>query len=316
MTLTACAMFAAAAETEAPYALIDGGRLVGEPYRWMLADGTLLKKGLSDRAGKAYLVRRPGKTDYVLEMVWGRFQVQVPKSCWDLDPKDFQACAKWSSREDTQAQKYEATQEERLMQERRQFKEARLAWVQKQMTPQQREQILASTLSEHRTWMRLAEARLDVADFPCRILALPEPSSEAKYWFEKGRTAESTLGRDPAYAEAAARGHWRAAARLVSASMEDEDWESAEPIIAWLLKEKVPAGYNKLADLMAAMGAYDGATLSEVQSQVVTSLRWRAAQLGDPVAQANMSHAFEKTGRPALAKQLLDCAQKQNPEVR
>jgi hypothetical protein len=45
----------------------------------------------------------------------------------------------------------------------------------------------------------------------------------------------------------------------------------------------------------------------------VVSLRWRAAQADDPLAQMQMADVFEKLGKPHLPTSLQSCARQQNP---
>jgi hypothetical protein len=296
-----------------PYVLLDGGRLTSEPYRWMLPDGTVLKKGLSDAGGKAFLTRAPGRTGYVLETLWGHFKVNVPAECWDRAPEAFQSCAQWSPREDPQAQREDKARIAREAQEKADHKNARIAWAITEVDPAV---AIYAAVKEHYAWMKSAAAELGVSTFSCRMLALPNPGAEATDWFEKARSMPSGREQDMAYARAAGLGHWRAAARLASLLLDDEDWEGATPVIAWLISRNIPAGYNKLADLIMARGSYDGASLGEAEQRFLISLRWRAAQAGDPVAQAQMSKFFRDAGQQELATALLDCARRQNPEIR
>jgi hypothetical protein len=301
---------------ESAYVVLDAGRSGNEPYRWMLAEGTVLKTGTSDAAGRAFLVSVPGRTDYVLEMLWGRFKVNVPAECWNRTPKDFESCAHWSPREDTEEQKEKEAAKGRKLRAAEANSNRRAAWVARELTPTQQAAILGSVFTEHREWMKLPEAKLDATDFSCRTLALPSSDPEANRWFEQGKSLPFGQEQDFAFAKAAGLGHWRAAARLVGLSLEDEDWESAEPIVAWLLGRKIPAGYNKLADLLAARGSYEDGMLDDDLRVFLTTLRWRAAQLGDPVAQSQMSRHFQDAGHRQLADTLLQCARQQNPEIR
>jgi hypothetical protein len=282
----------------------------------MLADGTVVRKGLGDSGGRVLIERAPGHTDYVLELLWGLFKVSVPPECWEGAPEKFDSCAYWFPREDTQAQKDQATTNAREMEERTARKNARFAWANREINPERQAGIIASAMVEHRNWMKSPAAELNVSSYSCRTLTLPNPGPEANRWFEQGRSLSEGQERDEAFVKAAELGHWRAAARLASRMLEDEDWESAQPVIAWLLSRNIPAGYNKLADLLEARGGYDGASPGDALRSFVTALRWRAAQSGDPAAQSLMSKFFQGAGRQGLANALLDCARGQNPEIR
>ncbi|WP_156919231.1 hypothetical protein [Azovibrio restrictus] len=299
----------------APYLQIGEGHLA-YVYRWLLPDGTVLKQGMTDKRGRASLVARPGVTDYVLETMWGIYRVKVPEQCWKAKADQFAACIQVSEREDSEEQKRQAAASARAAEAQRELRQARAEWVEKEISPAQQEQVLQEALREQYSWVNTPAARFPEADFVCHSLDLPPPSAEAAEWFDLALGKPRGQGQEMAYVEAATRGHWRAAARLASSALDDEDWEAAQPVIAWLLKHQIPSGYAKLAELLAATSAYDGAPVAESTQSMVTSLRWRAAQLGDPVALAAMSRHFARQGRTQLADELLACAQRQNPDIR
>lgn len=299
----------------APYLQIGEGHLA-YVYRWLLPDGTVLKQGMTDNRGRASLVARPGVTDYLLETLWGVYRVKVAENCWKKKADQFAACVQVSEREDSEAQKREAEASAREAEAQREFRQARAEWVEKEIPPALQEQVLKEALREQYAWANTPAARFPEADFVCHPLDLPAPSAEAAEWFDLALGKPRGREQEMAYVEAATRGHWRAAARLASSALDDEDWEAAQPAIAWLLKHEIPSGYAKLAGLVAATSAYDGAPVAESTQSLVTSLRWRAAQLGDPVALAEMSRFFARQGRAELADELLACAQRQNPDIR
>jgi len=305
----------AQAAPSASYLQIGDGRMA-YVFRWLLPDGTVLKQGMTDNHGLATLVQRPGGTDYILETTWGAYRVKVPNRCWKLKPENFASCVKVSPREDSEVQKQETEESNRNAQAERLRRELKATWMQKEIPADQQERLIQDTVAAHQAWMKTPAAEFPADGFACRLLDLPAPSAEATESFEQGKSLPRGEKQEQAHIEAARRGHWRAVSRLANSAMEDEDWESAQPNIAWLLKNNIPSGYAKLADLIAATSAYDGAPVASSTKQLVTSLRWRAAQLGDPVAQSQMSQYFTKTGRTQLAQDLLTCAQRQNPEIR
>ncbi|NTY37586.1 hypothetical protein [Burkholderia diffusa] len=191
----------------------------------------------------------------------------------------------------------------------------RTDWVFASMKESDVRPTLDRTLKDQVRWADLPGNAPDAGNFRCTKLALPPPSAEAQAAFD---AAPSPRGRDAdkAYAKAASLGSWRAAARLVNSSLDDEDWEGAQPVIAWLLVHHVPAGYNKLADVLQAMSGYDGETPGERVRGMIASLRWRAAREGDPVAQMEMADLFEKLGKTDLVTALRACATQQNPELK
>ncbi|WP_446902867.1 hypothetical protein [Burkholderia sp. YIM B11467] len=191
----------------------------------------------------------------------------------------------------------------------------RTDWVFASMKESDVRPTLDRTLKDQVRWADLPGNAPDAGNFQCTKLALPPSSAEAQAAFD---AAPSPRGRDAdnAYAKAASLGSWRAAARLANSSLDDEDWEGAQPVIAWLLVHHVPAGYNKLADVLQAMSGYDGETPGERMRGMIASLRWRAAREGDPVAQMEMADLFEKLGKTDLVTALRACATQQNPELK
>lgn len=293
---------------------IGDGRLA-YVYRWLLPNGTVIKQGMTNEHGQASLVQRSGVSNYVLETQWGAYRVTAPDRCWKLKGENFAGCVKVSDREDTQAQKQEAEETRRKEQAERQLRELKATWMLKDIPVNQQARLINDTLAAHQAWMKTPAAKFPADGFACRVPNLPVPTAEATKWFEQGASLRQGDKQTEAYVEAARRGHWRAAARLASSAIEEEDWESAQPVIAWLLKNNVPSGYAKLADLVSATSSYDGAPVSSATKQLVISLRWRAAQLGDPVAQSQMGQYFNQNGQPQLGRDLLSCAQRQNPEI-
>ena len=298
-----------------PYLVIGDGRLA-YVYRWLLPDGTVLKQGMTDDQGRASLVERAGKLRYVLETQWGAYAVRVPAKCWKMDPHKFSECVTISQREDTSRQKQQAEADRKAEKDRQELQARRVAWVENTIPAAQQAKLIEATLREHQSWLTTSAAKFPDKDFHCRALSLPAPSGSATAWFDKGESLPEGMEQDLAYVKAAELGHWRAAARLASSALDNEDWESAQPVITWMLKNSVPSGYAKLAQLIESTATYDGATTSTSVADLAISLRWRAAQLGDPVAQAQMSRYFSRVGNDQLAVDLMSCARQQNPGIR
>lgn len=299
---------------DAVYLLIDPAN---EPYTWRLSDGEVLIEGLSDARGRVALVPRAGRQDYVLEMLWGKFPVHVPPACWSKAPAQFQHCVRISPVEPTAQQHGWKQAERRRHEESVRLREDGVAWVNKTLSVPRALELLHDTLEDQNKWRKTPAASLNVVDFSCRPPLVPIPSAAAEAAFEKARgilQGQRNSARR-AYIEAAQLGHWRAAARLASVMLEDEEWASASMVIAWLLKHKVPAGYNKLADLHALISRYEDGQMNSSNQSLVLSLRWRAAQLGDPLAQIAMASHFEKARKPALVEALTSCARTHNPEL-
>jgi len=87
------------------------------------------------------------------------------------------------------------------------------------------------------------------------------------------------------------------------------------PIVAWLLAQNIPSRYNKLADILDVTASYDGATPDSGTLDLVTSLRWRAAREGDPLAQVQMAVIFDKLKKPDIAASPRACAVQHNPNL-
>jgi hypothetical protein len=293
------------------------------PYRWMLPDGHVLIQGVSDAEKRIHIVRVPGQEDYIAEVVWGRMTVRVSESCWKMDAEEFQNCIHVGERTDTPEQQEAAAQQEkanaqiqREIEERLTAQHARADWVYASIRRDEIKTVLQKAIADHLHWVKETQKGTKTPHFTCVRLNLPAPSPQAEAAFQKGAMLPEGPESDLAYEQAAALGHWRAAARLVKSTMDDEDWETAQPIIAWLLKNKIPAGYNKLADLSEATGNYDGEMLDDTGNAMVFLLRWHAALTGDPVAQAEVGDLLAKRGDTALADSLHACAVQQNPELK
>lgn len=171
--------------------------------------------------------------------------------------------------------------------------------------------ILKQALIEQDKRNQAADPATELAQFACVAPEAPTPSSQAEATFARAASSPDSEA-SALYARAAAEGHWRAAARLISRMMDDEDWESAQPVIAWLLHQNVPAGWNKLADLLQATSSYDGGSTSDLANDFILGLRWRAAQAGDPVAQITLARLLEKEGERKIAAALTTCAKQHN----
>lgn len=184
-------------------------------------------------------------------------------------------------------------------------------WVYDTVPEREVHAILKHALTEQDRLNQTADPAKDLAQFACVAPNAPTPSAQAQATFERAASSPDSEA-SALYARAAAEGHWRAAARLISRMMDDEDWESAQPVIAWLLHQKVPSGWNKLADLLQATSSYDGASTSDLANDFILGLRWRAAQAGDPVAQITLARLLEKEGEPKIAAALTACAKQHN----
>ncbi len=302
----------AAMAADEPYLQLEA-RLADEPYQWQLPDGTVIRKGLSDTAARVTVAPREGHEDYVLEMIWGRFPVKVPAHCWPLPAARFEGCVTIRPREDSAWQREQAETFERQDAARRQNRETRVAWASERVGLKQVPRILENSLAAHRRWLATDAGRAGPDAFSCGRLKPAVATAPSQDALPRQAMLDDEPGAVAAYAQAARGGNWRAAAGLFDAMLADEDFESAQVVVAWLLKQEVPAGYNKLATLLAATSGYDGG--SGGASALVEGLRRHAAWLGDPAAQMDLANLLDDAGDEANAARLRDCAVAQNPTL-
>lgn len=290
----------------------------GEPYHWDLADGTALVQGLADDAARATVIPRAGQEDYVLEMLWGRFPVKVTADCWRRSAAQFENCAEIGPREDTRAQKEERAEDERKEVERKRRLAARTAWMRPAMAPRDIVSIISKAMDDQQSWIRTPAARLIADNFACDAsnAGLPKITAAAQEKYAQARRIGAYDAQaEPVLIEAAQLGNWRAVTTLFNVAMYGEDWESAQLLVAWLLQHEAPAGYNKLAELHGTIASYEHGHASSADQDLVTALRWRAAQAGDPGAQRDMAEYFKERD-PALSERLTRCALERFPDLK
>lgn len=280
------------------------------PYAWLDSAGEELRAGKTDSKGRAFVVEKPGETQYRLRSVFDTWLFEVPASCWQRPAQAFRDCARMVKGPEQVAE----DERSELDEKRARFKSERGAWAVAGSDAASRMIDLDQRLQEQGKWMQQPQAAFEAEQFSCQPFR-PKQAPEALRAFDEAAAMERGEAQQLAYAKAAGLGSWRAAARLSTIAFEEEDWESAAPMIGWLFQRQAPAAYNKLADLLRAQGNYDGESLDAGQQSLEMSLRWRAAQLGDPLAQISMARAARQQGKASLANQLRDCAQSQNPSL-
>lgn len=295
-----------------PYLQLEA-RLVEEPYQWLLPDGTVVREGLSDEAARVAVAPMGDREDYLLEMLWGRFPVTVPARCWQLPAVQFESCVTMGPREDSAWQREQAEASGREEAERQQIRKTRVAWASERVGIKQVPRILEAALAEHWRWLATDAGRADPDAFSCGRLKPAVAAAPSQETLPRWAMRDGEPDAVAAYAQAARDGNWRAAAGLFDAMLEDEDFESAQVIVAWLLKREIPAGYNKLGTLLAATTGYDGAAGDG--GALVEGLRRHAAWRGDPAAQMELADLLEDAGDEANAARLRECAIAQNPAL-
>ncbi|KWS04509.1 hypothetical protein AZ78_2058 [Lysobacter capsici AZ78] len=290
----------------------------GEPYHWDVADGTVLVQSLTDDAARATVIPRAGQEHYALEMLWGRFPVKVGAECWRRPAAQFESCAEIGPREDTRAQKEQNAEDERKELERKRRLAARTAWMSPTVSSERVVSIVSEAMRDQQTWMRTPAARLIADNFACDVsnAGLPKITTEAQEKYAQARRIGPYDAQgEPILIEAAQLGNWRAVTTLFNVAMYGEHWESAQPLVAWLLQRESPAGYNKLAELHGTIASYEDGHASSADQDLVTALRWRAAQAGDPGAQRDMSDYFKERD-PQLSERLMQCALERFPDLK
>ncbi|CAD5107605.1 Rho GTPase-activating protein [Zestomonas carbonaria] len=295
-----------------PYLQLEA-RLASEPYQWTLPDGEVVRKALADDAARIAVERRDGHDEYVLELLWGRFPVHVPPRCWQLPAASFKDCATVGPREESAFQHEQRETLHSRSEARRQIRNTRVAWVFDELHSDKVANLLEQAIADVRAGPGPAERPWAPDTFPCVRLPAELAAAPSQQSLPYAKLNEGDADAVATYAQAARDGNWRAGAGLFGTMMADEDWESAQVIVGWLLHKRVPAGYNKLADLLAAAGQYDGASMDP--QALTLALRMRAASLGDPLAQYAVAEAWTKAGHQDAAERLRACAIEQNPAL-
>lgn len=166
--------------------------------------------------------------------------------------------------------------------------------------------VIRGTIQDQEIWITTPEATVDDKYFLCIPISLKKPSKSALAAFNEADNPASGFTANFNYVEPARKGYWRAAARLVTLNLEEGYPSYAVPLVAWLIQNKVPAGYNLLADILVSHSK----ELKFDPTGLGTSLRWRAALSGDPDALSKMADLLTREGEPQLAKTLRDCAER------
>lgn len=284
--------------------------IVGMPYEWLSQSGTVLYQAVSEEDGKAYIVADPqGATRYRLRLANGVYaEFEVAAACWQRPVNALQTCMSLVTNGSEQAEEEVPEAAQPSLTKTNQAKEIILADLKDTVD-------IAQILQQQQDkWMRQQPTLASQQHFVCKPYqaSIPDAAQQA---FDEAASLSRGDEQQIAYAKAAVAGNWRAAARLVTLMLEDEDWESALPITQWLFEHDVPAAYNKLADIMAVMGGYDGGQPSQGTTSLISSLRWQAAQSGDPVAQITLARMTRSNGQITFADDLSHCAKQQNPEL-
>lgn len=306
------------------YFVLDAGvrpftPMVGEPYRWLLPDGTQLgkPKRLTDKQGRAFVTKALNQEEYLLDLMWGRFKVHVDPKCWKGAPENFQKCAKIIGRiEGCKMFECKTTPPVNFIDDYLQKNTRRSQWVLAEISEKEAEELVENeiqALEKPKLSELIAAAEKDFVNCPAVDMKAPNPKAEALY--QKGM--EAPMGSEEgevAFIEAAKLGYWRAASNLVLIALEKEDFESAYMITAWLIKHKAPSAYNKLAMTLHVIIS------NEADEPVNTDapgdqLLLKSAMAGDPRSMLEMGKKLQSSGHPELGSKMIECSRILRPDL-
>jgi hypothetical protein len=291
--------------------------LAGQPYRWKDKNNELISKGLSDKQGRAFISAKPGVTDYYLELISGvQYPVKIEKDCWLQKQEVFETCIQIGEYESSPEKLAEEKADLEKMQQKQRVRELSVNWVYAELKLGEVSGRIDRFITEHTDWWENNQASIktQIADskFTCTQLSASLSKTAP---IDKLNAIRAEGDKDKTRAaniDAAKKGNWLAASRLAIEMLDNEDWESATPVIAWMIKKRVPAAYNRLADLIGATSTYEHGTATDAEIALVDSLRWHGALLGDPGSQITLAEKYQHN--KGLADTLNQCAKRQRPD--
>ena len=145
----------------------------------------------------------------------------------------------------------------------------------------------------------------------CPAVNMKAPNTKAETLYQKGFNApQYSEEREIAFIEAAKLGYWRAASNLVTIALENEDFESAYIITAWLIKHKAPSAYSKLAMTLHAITSYysEHSVNTDSIGSIGNKLQLKSAMAGDPVSMFELGNKLLSSGSPKLGNKMVECA--------
>jgi len=148
----------------------------------------------------------------------------------------------------------------------------------------------------------------------CPAVNMKAPSAKAEALYQKGSSAFRSEEGEIAFIGAAKLGYWRAASNLVTIALENEDFESAYIITAWLIKHKAPSAYSKLATTLRATISYNSGHSVNMGS-MESKLQLKSAMAGDPVSMFELGNKLLSSGSPELGNKMVECAKILRPDL-
>lgn len=287
------------------------------PYHWLNKDRKIINSGISDEKGHAVIEPQSGVDTYYLELWNGiQFPVSISEKCWQQPQKLFETCVEIGASERTaelvaEDKKFEEAQNKRLADQK-----LSVDWVFEEIKPEQVSAILDAFLKEHQAWWQKnqSKAKTQIASntFNCTKISADLINKAPVTPLNSVRDLGDADKTRAAYIDAAKKGNWIAASRLVIEMLANEDWESASPVIAWMVQHKVPAAYNRMADLIGDTSSYESGRSSAEAKMLIESLMWHGAMLGDPSSQHEIGQLYKN--KKSLGDMALKCAIEQRPD--
>jgi hypothetical protein len=291
--------------------------MVSMPYRWLNKDQKIINTGVSDKNGHAIIQPQPGVEHYYLLLVSGyQFPVSIDKQCWQQSQNAFESCIHIGVAERSPELIAEENKADEERNKKLANKKLSVDWVYDEIKPEQINAMVDSFLSEHDAWWQKnqleVKAQIDADSFNCIKLnpaLVKKAPVDALNQIRDLGDANKTRN---AYINAAKKGNWIAASRLTIEMLNNEDWESATPVIAWMMHHKVPTAYNRMAELIDATNSYESGSLSAQTKATIESLVWHGAMLGDPSSQHKIAQMYQN--KKSLSRLALTCATEQRPD--
>jgi hypothetical protein len=317
--LLMCISVNALAENATHYLVLGDPPVALAPYNWLNKDLKIISSGISDENGHAIIEPEAGVDAYYLELWNGtQFPVTINKKCWQQPQKVFETCVEIGQSERSPALIIENNKALQAENKRLADQQQSVNWVYDEIKPEQVHKIMDAFLKEHELWWQknqiAVKAQISSSTFKCNKLN-PDIAKKAPY---KDLNEIRALGdADKTRAvniSEAKKGNWSGASRLVIEMLANEDWESATPVIAWMMHHKAPAAYNRMADLIGDTSSYESGSTPAEANELIHSLVWHGAMLGDPGSQHELGQLYKNKGR--LGDMALKCAIEQRPDFK
>lgn len=288
------------------------------PYTWLAKDGNVISDSISDNAGRAFIEPKKGVRQYYLDMFNGvRYPVTIESRCWKLEQSKFESCIQIGELKYTPARIAEEKAAEVKANEKQALKKQSVEWVYQVVPASKVKLVIDNFLKEHNAWWNSNKKKIDAQiaakAISCNHINVSFVNKANIAAAEEAAEIEDVSKRRSVYIESAKTGNWNAASKMVIDMLHEEDWESAAPVIAWMIHHNVPAAYNRMSELIADTGSYESGSFSTQGNDLVASLMWHGAILGDPGSQAAIAQHYDQLGMKALAGSAWTCAIEQRP---